>query len=78
MYELPHLYEAENCLALTETDEIDQFYPCVNTHIADDVSEEFEEFAQHFMQEDGLTNPTNASQGLQLYTYLLSKIEEFS
>lgn len=57
LYELPHLYGVNNCLIPTEPEEIDQFYPSVAEGSLNDVSTDFKEFAEHFMQQDGLSPP---------------------
>ena len=43
-----------------------------------DYSTEFQEFAEYLMKEDGLEPPSNPTEALNLYTYLLQKIEEYS
>ena len=39
---------------------------------------EFKEFAEYLMEEDGLQPNSNPTEVLNLYTYLLQKIEEYS
>ena len=78
MYYLPHLYESNDCLINVHVDEIEQFYPCVNHANVEDFSPEFKEFAETLMQQDGLHPPSDASEALRLYIYLLIKIEQYS
>ena len=75
MYHLPHLYDTTNYMESVEQDEIDEFIPVVS-HSVRDFSEEFGEFAKHFLVQDGLNEPKNPTEAMCLYTHLLEKIEE--
>ena len=77
MYYLPHLYDVTDQLQNVDLDEVEEFYPVVTVQIQD-CSEEFKEFAETLMQAESINIPENPAQGLKLYTFLLSKVEEYS
>ena len=77
MFHLPHLYNVKDQIKAVEQNEIDEFLPVV-ADIIRDFSLEFEEFAEYFLIRDGLNLPTNPTEALHLYTYLLEKIEGHS
>ena len=78
MFYLPHLYNANECIVPVNLDEVDQFYACVNNSTVDDVSPEFKEFAETLILQEWLTPPNNATEALNLYVDLLSKVEQYS
>ena len=76
MFHLPHLYDTTDFSLPIEQSEVDEFYPTVRCDVRD-FSPEFEEFASIIMTENGLQKPTNPTEGLILYTFLMQKIEVF-
>jgi len=77
MYYLPHLYESEDYRIDIEQADYDDIYPCTNNNVRD-VTEEFEEFARESMDAREMDMPNSVDEALNLYTYLLEKIEEYS
>jgi len=77
MYYLPHLYESEDYRIDIEQADYDDIYPCTNNNVRD-VTEEFEEFARVSMDAREMDMPNSVDEALNLYTYLLEKIEEYS
>ena len=75
MFHLPHLYDTSDFSLPIDQSEVDEFYPTVYCDVLD-FSLEFEEFASTLMTQNGLQNPTNPTEGLNLYMFLLQKIEE--
>lgn len=76
MYLLPHLYDCENHSVRINEEDVDEFYSL--TFAPRDFSEEFEEFAVHVMGINAINPPTNISEALDLYYFLLDKISQFS
>ena len=77
MFYLNHLYGVDNLLKQIDFDEVQEFYPLVHTNVRD-YSEEFEEFAEEIMKQNGITAPENPSDGLHLYVFLLEAIDIYS
>ena len=75
MFYLLHLYGVENCLQNVELDEVEEFRPIVTCNVQD-FSQEFKECAEHFLRQKELATPTNPTEAMQLYIYLLKKIGE--
>ena len=78
MYNLPHLYDVHDYLHDTDLEEVQEFRGVVDSAPFADYSTEFKEFPEYLMEEDGLEPPSNPTEALNLYTYLLQKIEEYS
>ena len=78
MYNLPHLYDVHDYLHDTDLEEVQEFRGIVGSAPFAGYSMEFKEFAEYLMEEDGLEPPSNPTEALNLYTYLLQKIEEYS
>ena len=76
MYYLPHLYEAQDCLNQINQEDTEDFNSVVENTVRD-VSEEFQEFAGYFMQQDRINAPENSTEALNLYIYLLEKIKDY-
>ena len=79
LYHLPHLYHTESFSKQVDFDTLEQF-DHLNAEMRDDTSEEFDELAdliltQNHMSTDKRDTPAKA---LDLYVFLLQKIEEFS
>ena len=77
MYFLPHLFDCQDYSDPLEDDDIDEFLPAVE-EIPPDYSAEFGEFAEIIMTNEGLEMPVDVKSCLNLYLFLLEKIEEFS
>ena len=77
MYFLPHLFDFWDCSDPLEDDDIDEFLPAVE-EIPPDYSAEFGEFPELIMTIEGLEMPVDVKSCLNLYLFLLEKIEEFS
>ena len=77
MYFLPHLFDCQDYSDPLEDDDIEEFLPAVE-EISPDYSAEFGEFAGITMTNEGLEMPVDVKSCLNLYLFLLEKIEEFS
>ena len=77
MYFLPHLFGCQDYSDPLQDDHIDEFLPAVE-EIPPDYSAEFGEFAEFIMTNEGLEMPVDVKSCLNLYLFLLEKIEEFS
>ena len=77
MYFLPHLFDCQDYSDPLEDDDIDEFLPAVE-EIPPSDSEEFGEFAEIIMTNEGLEMPVDVKSCLNLHLFLLEKIEEFS
>ena len=72
------MYHVHNYLHDTDLEEVREFRGVVDSAPFADYSTEFKEFPEYLMEEDGLEPPSNPTEALNLYTYLLQKIEEYS
>lgn len=77
MFYLSHLFEAENMIIKVDAAEINEFYSDVTANVLD-YSEEFQDFATTVMHEEGKGLPQNPTEALDLYLFLLQKINEYS
>ena len=77
MYFLPYLFACQDCSDLLEDDDLDEFLPAVE-EIPFDYSAEFGEFAEIILTNEGHELPVDVKSCLNLYLFLLAKIEEFS
>ena len=77
MYFSPHLFDCQDYSDLLEDDDIDKFLPAVE-EIPTDYSVEFGEFAEIIMTNEVFEILVNVKSCLNLYVFLLEKIEEFS
>ena len=78
MYNLSHLYDVHDYLHDADLEEVQEFRGVVDIAPFADYSTEFKEFSEYLMEEDGLEPPSNPTEVLNLYTYLLQKVEEYS
>ena len=76
MYFLPHLFDCQDYPDPLE-DDIYEFLLAVE-EIPLNYSMEFREFAEIVMTNEGLEMPVDVKSCLNLYLFLLEKIEEFS
>ena len=77
MYSLPHLFDCQDYSDPLEDDDIEEFLPAVEK-ISPDYLAEFGEFADITMRNEGLEMPVDKKSCLNLYLFLLEKIEELS
>ena len=77
MYFLPHIFDCQDYSDPLEDDDIDEFLPAVK-EMSPDYLAEFGEFAEITMTSEGLEMPVDVKSCLNLYLFLLEKIEEFS
>jgi hypothetical protein len=77
MYFLPHLYNATEYKVSIDPLDLDEFVDHTTMNVAD-ASEEFQEFAAFFMNENGIQTPRNAKEGLDLYIQLSKEIDKLS
>ena len=77
IYFLPHLYDCQDYSDPLEDDDIDEFLPAAE-EIPPDYSAEFGEFAEILTINEELEMPVDVKSCLNLYLFLLEKIEEFS
>ena len=75
MYFLPHLFDCQDYSDPLEDDHIDEFLPAVE-EIPSDYSAEFGEFAELIITNEGLEMPVDVKSCLNLYLFLLEKIEK--
>ena len=77
MFFLSHLYDSENYMQNIAQDEVLQLQAGI-INLPLDFSIEFKEFAEELMNEEGIENPSNSQEALELYVFLLEKIAVFS
>ena len=73
MYNLPHLCDVQDYLHEIDLQELQEVHCVIDSTPVADYLTEFQEFAEYLMEEDGLQPPSNPSEALNLYTYLLKK-----
>ena len=76
MYSLSHIFDCQDYSDPLEDDDTDEFLPAVE-EIPPDYSVEFGEFAEIIMTNGGLEMPVDVKNCLNLYLFLIEKIEEF-
>lgn len=74
---LPHLYDSTNHLQQVTSDEVEEFDMAIND-LTQDFSSDFKELAEVLMAQEFLEIAHDASNGLELYMFLLGKITVFS
>ena len=78
MHFLPHLYNRQNLGTEVDNEEIDELYPSVTVELQDH-SPEFGEFARTVLESAGYnSHVTDVGAALDLYFFLLMKIDEYS
>lgn len=77
MFFLPHMFDSEDYLIKVDTAEIENLYPHTQSEVKD-YSDEFQEFAEIAMTEANREKPSNVSDALHLYVFLLQKINDCS
>ena len=74
---LPHLFETQNYLQNVDSSEVNEFQPIIS-ELPPDFSKEFQDFLEIIMSSNNLEMPTNPSEALNLYFFLVQKIDEYS
>ena len=77
MYFLHHVYGTTDHMISIDTAETDEFID-ITSAVPSDFSDELGEFAGTLMNENNMEMPHDASSAFDLYSYLLSKIKEYS
>lgn len=73
MFFLSHMFNTEDFLSRVDTAEIENFYPQTDNNVRD-YSNEFQEFAEVVMAEANRARPSNTTDALYLYIFLLQRI----
>ena len=74
MYHLPHLYGKQFCEQSINKEEIEEFDSVVG-ELTSDFTPEFSDFARTVIPNNGIKTPKNPSEALNLYLFLLEKID---
>ena len=77
MYHLPHLYDKQDCVQKINKEEIEEFDSVIG-ELPSDFTPEFSAFARTVVPNNGIKTPRNSSEALNLYLYLLEKIDQCS
>ena len=77
MYYLPHLYDKQDCVQRINKEEIDEFVSFVS-ELQRDFTPEFTDFGRTAIFSNGIKTPKNSSEALNLYLFLLEKIDQYS
>ena len=78
MYFLPYLYNRQNLGIEVDNEEIDELYPSVTVELQD-YSPKFGEFARTVLESTGYNrHVADVGAALDLYFFLLMKIDEYS
>ena len=75
LYQLPHLYDRQDCVLRINKEEIDEFVSFVS-ELQRDFTPEFTDFARTAIFSNGIKTPKNPSEALNLYLVLLEKIDQ--
>ena len=76
MYHLPHLYDKQDCVQKINKEEIEEF-DSVTGELLSDFTPEISAFARTVIPNNGIKTPRNPSEALNLYLYLLEKIDQY-
>ena len=77
MYYLPHLYDKQDCVQRIKKEEIEEFDSVIG-ELPSDFTPEFSAFARTVIPNNGIKIPKNPSEALNLYLFLLEKIDQYS
>ena len=77
MYYLPHLYDKQDCVQRINKEEIEEFDSVIG-ELPSDFTPEFSAFARTVIPNNGIKIPKNPSEALNLYLFLLEKIDQYS
>ena len=77
MYYLSHLYDKQDCVQMINKEEIEEFDSVIG-ELPSDFTPEFLAFARTVIPNNGIKIPKNPSEALNLYLFLLEKIDQYS
>ena len=77
MYYLPHLYDKKDCVQKINKEEIEEFDSVIG-ELPSGFTTKFSAFSRTVIPNNGIKAPTNPSEALNLYLYLLEKIDQYS
>ena len=77
MYHLPHLYDKQDCVQKINKEEIEEFDYVIG-ELPSDVTPKFSAFAKTVIPNNGIKTTRILSEALNLYLYLLEKIDQYS
>ena len=77
MYYLPHLYDKKDCVQKINKEEIEEFDSVIG-ELPSGFTTKFSAFSRTIIPNNGIKAPTNPSEALNLYLYLLEKIDQYS
>ena len=77
MYYLPHLYDKQDCVQRINKEEIEEFNSVIS-ELPSNFTSEFSAFARTVIPNNGTKIPKNSSEALNLYLFLLEKIDQYS
>ena len=77
IYHLPHLYDKQDCVQKINKEEIGEFDSVIG-ELPSDFTPEVSAFARTVIPNDGIKTPRSPSEALDLYLYLLEKIDQYS
>ena len=77
MYHLPHLYDKQDYMQRINKEEIEEFESVIG-ELPSDFMLEFSAFARTVIPNNRIKTPKNPSAALNLYLYLLVKIDQYS
>ena len=77
MYYLPHLYDKQDCVQRINKEEIEEFDSVIGA-LPSNFMSEFSAFARTVIPNNGIKIPKNPSEALNLYLFLLKKIDQYS
>ena len=72
------MYDVHDYLHDTDLEEVQEFCGVIDSAPFAVYSTEVKELAEYLMEEEKLEPPSNPTQALNLYAYLLQKKEEYS
>ena len=75
LYDLPHLHDKQDCVQKINKEEIEEFNS-VFGELPIDCTHEFLYFARTVIPNSGIKTPMNPSEALNLYLFLLEKIDQ--
>ena len=75
LYHLPHLHDKQDCVQKINKEEIEEFNS-VFVELPIDCTPEFSYFGRTVIPKNGIKTPMNLSEALNLYLFLLEKIDQ--
>ena len=77
MYYLPHLYDKQDCVERINKEEIEEFNSVIG-ELPSNFTPKFSALARSVIPNNGIKTPKNPSEALNLYLFLLEKIDQYS